>query len=337
MFTIESVARILVITKESGTIARKTGSPFVQFISREINQATSSLTFSTRNSILETRSSRLETRYSKLSRIEYRVSRLEDRGSRDCQLTFERYCSDNASAEALAQLPDLIDCSNSDDDDNASCAGELDDNADQPDDIYNAEEIVNQGLRNGRPEYLIKWLGFPASHNTWEPVEHIINKCLVTSFYKKHSQAKCFIDSDYIPNNVALLSWTESSNTIATVAALAPGHEPGISHQDESLTSLGCVLRVDSINLAATPNLTQVPILHVDIDEGLIPFSNPVPCPGSRSCTSDITHPATIASAPSPGSRCTPWLTTFPATHLWLFLLFTPTLTQTGRVNEYDA
>ena len=86
MFTIELVAHILVITKESGTIARKTGSLFVQFISREINQATSSLTFSTRNSILE-------TRYSKLSRIEYRVSRLEDRGSRDCQLTFERYCN----------------------------------------------------------------------------------------------------------------------------------------------------------------------------------------------------------------------------------------------------
>ena len=92
VFTIESVTLILVITKDSRTIGRKTGSPFVQFISREISQATSSLTFSTRNSILETRSSRLETRYSKLSRIEYRVSRLEDRGSRDCQLTFERYC-----------------------------------------------------------------------------------------------------------------------------------------------------------------------------------------------------------------------------------------------------
>ena len=86
VFTIESVALILVIAKDNGTIARKTGSPFVQFISQEISQATSSLTFSTHNSILETRDS-------KLSRIENRVSRLEDRGSRDCQLTFERYCT----------------------------------------------------------------------------------------------------------------------------------------------------------------------------------------------------------------------------------------------------
>ena len=95
VFTIELVARILVIAKDSGMIARKTGRPFVQFISREISQATSSLTFSTRNSILETRSSRLETRDSKLSS-------LESRGSRDCQLTFERYCIFVLAAEALA-------------------------------------------------------------------------------------------------------------------------------------------------------------------------------------------------------------------------------------------
>ena len=81
VFTIESITLILVIAKDSGTIVRKTGSPFVQFISREISQAISSLTFSTRNSILETRSSRLETRYSKLSRIKYRVLRIEARGT----------------------------------------------------------------------------------------------------------------------------------------------------------------------------------------------------------------------------------------------------------------
>ena len=39
-----------------------------------------------RNSILETRASILDVRFSKTSRIEDRVS------SRDCQLTFSRYC-----------------------------------------------------------------------------------------------------------------------------------------------------------------------------------------------------------------------------------------------------
>ena len=42
-----------------------------------------------RNSILETRASKLDSRFSKTSRIENRVS------SRDCQLTFERYCTCN--------------------------------------------------------------------------------------------------------------------------------------------------------------------------------------------------------------------------------------------------
>ena len=70
VFTIESVARILVIAKDSGTIACKTGSPFVQFISREISQVTSSLTFSTLNS-------RLDTRKYQGSSIKSRGSRLE--------------------------------------------------------------------------------------------------------------------------------------------------------------------------------------------------------------------------------------------------------------------
>ena len=56
--------------------------PFVQLISREISEAPSSLTFSTRDSILETRDSRLDPRDSILEIIEDRVSSLEARGSR---------------------------------------------------------------------------------------------------------------------------------------------------------------------------------------------------------------------------------------------------------------
>ena len=72
--------------------------PFVQLISREISQATSSLTFSTRDLRLDPRDSRLETRYSKLSRI-------ESRDSRDCQLTFERYCTRIPPTDEI--MPDL--------------------------------------------------------------------------------------------------------------------------------------------------------------------------------------------------------------------------------------
>ena len=136
------------------------------------------------------------------------------------------------SADAPDQIPELLDCSDSEDFDNVSNAGESDDDADQPDDVYTAEEIVKQRLRNGQPEYFIKWLGFTASHDTWEPAENILDKRLITSFYKKHPRAKRLqADPDYAPNNVALLSWTEGSTSTGTVAALAPSYERRVSRQ----------------------------------------------------------------------------------------------------------
>ena len=80
-------------SKVSGTIARKTDSLHVHVFGL---RPVCAINFSRDQSsakLINFLDSRLETRYSKLSRIEYRVSRLEDRGSRDCQLTFERYCS----------------------------------------------------------------------------------------------------------------------------------------------------------------------------------------------------------------------------------------------------
>ena len=88
VLTIESVARNLVnylfaVSKVSGTITRKS----TLLVCAPL--ATSSLTFSTRNSILETRDSILETRDSILETRDsiletrnYRVSSLEARGSR---------------------------------------------------------------------------------------------------------------------------------------------------------------------------------------------------------------------------------------------------------------
>ena len=54
-----------------------------------------------RNSILETRASKLDARFSKTSRIEDRVS------SRDCQLTFARYCMFPRRTGKSAYLSDM--------------------------------------------------------------------------------------------------------------------------------------------------------------------------------------------------------------------------------------
>ena len=75
------IGRTHLITKVSGTIACKTGSLFVQFISRDISQATNALTFATRNSILETQSSRLDTQNYRGSGIKSQGSRIKARGT----------------------------------------------------------------------------------------------------------------------------------------------------------------------------------------------------------------------------------------------------------------
>jgi len=46
----------------------------------------------------------------------------------------------------------------------------------QPDE-YEVEEILSERQDNhGKPEYLVKWRGYPTSANTWEPAHNFINK-----------------------------------------------------------------------------------------------------------------------------------------------------------------
>ena len=68
--------------------------------SRKILRASRNSKLDTRDSKLETRNSKLETRASKLDPRFSKVSSIEDRvSSRDCQLTFERYCTLNTRNE----------------------------------------------------------------------------------------------------------------------------------------------------------------------------------------------------------------------------------------------
>ena len=38
---------------------------------------------------------------------------------------------------------------------------------DKRDDLYLVEKILRKRKRNGRIEYLVKWLGYPAKFNSW--------------------------------------------------------------------------------------------------------------------------------------------------------------------------
>ena len=82
----------------TGTIARKTGRLHVHVfgfwpvcaINFSRDQSSDKL-INFLDSQLDTRDSRLDPRDSRLDTRNYRGSSIESRGSRDCQLTFERY------------------------------------------------------------------------------------------------------------------------------------------------------------------------------------------------------------------------------------------------------
>lgn len=54
------------------------------------------------------------------------------------------------------------------------------------DEEYEVESIVEKRLKKGVPQYLVKWKGWPAEDNTWEPLENLEESLdLVEAFDKQ--------------------------------------------------------------------------------------------------------------------------------------------------------
>mmetsp|Transcript_16843 Transcript_16843/g.28659 ORF Transcript_16843/g.28659 Transcript_16843/m.28659 type:complete len:176 (+) Transcript_16843:31-558(+) len=54
---------------------------------------------------------------------------------------------------------------------------------------YSVQKIVSKQIgKNGGVEYLIKWQGYPATKNTWEPEENILSKYLIEEFEKQWAE-----------------------------------------------------------------------------------------------------------------------------------------------------
>ena len=48
--------------------------------------------------------------------------------------------------------------------------------------VFSAEKILKHRKRNGKVEYLVKWLFFPKSQSTWEPEHHILDRRLIDNY-----------------------------------------------------------------------------------------------------------------------------------------------------------
>ena len=63
--------------------------------------------------------------------------------------------------------------------------------SDQDEMVFAAEKILKKRLKKGKGiEYLVKWQGFGAKHNTWEPEENILDPLLIEEFNDKKNSTK---------------------------------------------------------------------------------------------------------------------------------------------------
>lgn len=71
--------------------------------------------------------------------------------------------------------------------------------ANEEDEEYVMERIVEKRMKYGKPVYFIKWEGYPEEENTWEPREHIVSVMQYSfMFLGMISCYRCHIDLNIV-------------------------------------------------------------------------------------------------------------------------------------------
>ena len=82
-------------------------------------------------------------------------------------------------------------------------------------------------MRNGTPQFLIKWLEFPASHNTWEPRENLLDGRLLKDYFRGNptAQRRLHDDPGYRPC-IAALSYCSHQEPYFIMALQSTARKP---------------------------------------------------------------------------------------------------------------
>ena len=97
--------------------------------------------------------------------------------------------SQGAPATGEASGKTLATCDDGDGEDGDGEDGDEEDDSDEDEDVYEVDRILDSRITSdGAVEYLIKWKGWGAKWNSWEPSEHIIDEKLVASFEARKAE-----------------------------------------------------------------------------------------------------------------------------------------------------
>lgn len=105
----------------------------------------------------------------------------------------------------------------------------------ESEDEYEVEEIVDKRIGSkGNIEYLLKWVGYPSSENTWESVENMDCQHLVKKFEEQRQSRQ--------KNITTAPSWKKSRQNTASAGTVGSPRKPIIRNDWEDR-----VARIDTV------------------------------------------------------------------------------------------
>lgn len=85
-------------------------------------------------------------------------------------------------------------------------------------DVYDVERIVASRVKDGKKQYLIKWVGYPENENTWELEENLMCEELLDEFKKKEAKK----ESNLTKKKEAATNVKQQSTKAATAESSIP-------------------------------------------------------------------------------------------------------------------